>query len=203
MQLWHDVPYVRRGKYWQSHRRWKNLLDCCPLFRCVLGRGMRITAPSPDCGSATGSGQWPQWGNSSHSRDRDRSGTSIQSRDLGRTAAGLHRPAPGWRLRARQAAPCAQGAPCWPSTTPSRQLQGAGKPDTREATGRSRPQTSGTGSGCCDPAPSQHDATLLVHCVHGRRQMTATRRPVMGSVVTIGSVRVIHPLSQLGSGQGI
>jgi hypothetical protein len=66
-----------------------------------------------------------------------------------------------------------------------------------------RPQTSGTRSGCCDPAPSQHDATLLVHCMHGRRQMTATRRPVMGSVVTIGSVRMIHPLSQRGSGQGI
>ena len=71
------------------------------------------------------------------------------------------------------------------------------------ATAAARPQTSGTGSGCCDPAPSQHDATLLVHCMHGRRQMTATRRPVMGSVVTIGSVRVIHPLSQRGSGQGI
>ena len=66
-----------------------------------------------------------------------------------------------------------------------------------------RPQTSGTRSGCCDPAPSQHDATLLVHCMHGRRQMTATRRPVMGSVVTIGSVRMSHPLSQRGSGQGI
>ena len=82
-------------------------------------------------------------------------------------------------------------------------FSGAGEPATREATGRSRPQTSGTGSGCCDPAPSQHDATLLVHCMHGRRQMTATRRPVMGSVVTIGFVRVIHPLSQRGSGQGI
>src|SRR5580704_9281987 len=80
---------------------------------------------------------------------------------------------------------------------------GAGKPAAREATGGSRPQTSGTGSGCCDPALSQHDATLLVHCMHGRRQMTATRRPLMGSVVIIGSVRVIHPLSQRGSGQGI
>jgi hypothetical protein len=68
---------------------------------------------------------------------------------------------------------------------------------------RSRSQTSGGGSGCCDPALSQHDATLLVHSMQGRRQMTATRRPVIGSVVTIGSVRVIHPLSQRGSGQGI
>jgi hypothetical protein len=39
--------------------------------------------------------------------------------------------------------------------------------------------------------------------MQGRRQMTAAQRPVMGSVMTIGSVRVIHPLSQQGSGQGM
>jgi ABC-type molybdate transport system substrate-binding protein len=32
-------------------------------------------------------------------------------------------------------------------------------------------ETDGGGSGCCDPALSQHDATLLVHSMHGSRQM--------------------------------
>ena len=62
---------------------------------------------------------------------------------------------------------------------------------------------SGTGSGCCDRRRRSTTRRCWCTACTAGAKLTATRRPVMGSVVTMGSVRMIHPLSQRGSGQGI